>query len=75
MYPYRVVAVDLRGYNLSERPEGLENYKLPEIVEDLRALIEHFSKYYSIGDVKNMQMSMTCVFMLVFLLFRFVVKH
>lgn len=50
MYPYRVVAIDLRGYNLSERPEGLENYKLPEIVEDLRALIEHFSKYNSIGD-------------------------
>lgn len=46
-----MVAIDLRGYNLSERPEGLENYKLPEIVEDLRALIEHFSKYYSIGDV------------------------
>lgn len=53
MYSYRVVAVDLRGYNLSERPEGLENYKLPELVEDLRALIEHFSKYNSIGDVKK----------------------
>lgn len=41
---FRTVAIDLRGYNLSERPIGFSNYKVQDIVEDLRALIEHLSK-------------------------------
>lgn len=34
----------MRGYNLSERPEDVTNYKVNDIVEDLRALIEHLSE-------------------------------
>lgn len=69
----RVVAVDLRGYNLSERPEGLEHYKLQEIIEDLRALIEQFSKIIFLKYRLVMQISMTRVFVSMF--FHFVFKH
>ena len=36
---YQVVALDLRGYNLSDRPEGVENYKFPVLLDDIRAVI------------------------------------
>jgi pimeloyl-ACP methyl ester carboxylesterase len=39
---FRVVAVDLRGYNRSDRPEGVEQYAMPKLVGDVRAVIEHF---------------------------------
>lgn len=32
------VAPDMRGYNLSSKPEGVEHYEVPHMVEDLRAL-------------------------------------
>lgn len=32
------VAPDMRGYNLSSKPEGVEQYEVPHMVEDLRAL-------------------------------------
>ena len=35
----RAVAVDLRGYNLSDRPAGVEAYATDVLVEDVRALI------------------------------------
>jgi pimeloyl-ACP methyl ester carboxylesterase len=35
-----VVAPDMRGYNLSSKPEGVENYRMPLLVEDIRALAE-----------------------------------
>ncbi|MEO8026358.1 MAG: alpha/beta hydrolase [Bryobacteraceae bacterium] len=34
------VAPDLRGFNLSEKPEGVANYKARVIVEDIRALAD-----------------------------------
>jgi pimeloyl-ACP methyl ester carboxylesterase len=37
---HHAVAVDMRGYNLSEKPEKLEQYAVPVIVEDVRALAE-----------------------------------
>lgn len=37
---YRVVAVDLRGYNLSDQPEGVESYAMPLLVRDIQAVIE-----------------------------------
>ena len=37
---YQVVALDLRGYDLSDRPEGVENYKFPVLLEDIRAVID-----------------------------------
>lgn len=39
---YRVVAVDMRGYNKSDQPEGLENYALPKLVGDIDAVVKHF---------------------------------
>jgi epoxide hydrolase 4 len=36
---YQVVAVDLRGYNLSGRPEGVDNYKFAVLLDDIRAVI------------------------------------
>jgi alpha-beta hydrolase superfamily lysophospholipase len=37
---YRVVAMDTRGYNLSGQPEGVENYAMPKLVEDIQAVIK-----------------------------------
>jgi epoxide hydrolase 4 len=34
------VAPDMRGYNLSSKPEGVEHYRIPLLVEDVRALAE-----------------------------------
>ena len=36
---YRIAAVDLRGYNRSDRPEGVENYAMPLLVADIAAVI------------------------------------
>ena len=41
---YHVVAPDLRGYNLSDKPARVSDYKISEIVQDVRALIGHFGK-------------------------------
>lgn len=38
---YHVVAPDNRGYGLSAKPVGVENYKIDKLVEDVKALIEH----------------------------------
>ncbi|HEY0974481.1 MAG TPA: alpha/beta hydrolase [Solimonas sp.] len=38
---YTVVAPDLRGYNRSDKPEGLAAYRPKVLVEDLRALVAH----------------------------------
>ena len=34
------VAPDMRGYNLSSKPEGVDQYRMPLLVEDVRALAE-----------------------------------
>ncbi len=36
---YRVLAVDLRGYNRSAKPEGVENYTLDKLGSDIAAVI------------------------------------
>lgn len=41
---FQVVAYDQRGYNKSGQPEGVENYSMPKLVEDVKALIEHFDR-------------------------------
>ncbi|TMB51819.1 MAG: alpha/beta hydrolase [Deltaproteobacteria bacterium] len=41
---FRVVAPDLRGYNESDKPEGIAAYALPELVADVRGLIEAFGE-------------------------------
>src|SRR5437868_13828613 len=39
---FQVVAIDLRGYNQSDQPKGVENYTLDKLVEDVDAVIKHF---------------------------------
>ncbi len=39
---FRVVAPDLRGYNKSDAPEGVENYALDLLVGDVEAILDHF---------------------------------
>ncbi len=36
---YRIAAVDLRGYNGSDKPEGVENFAMPLLVADIAAVI------------------------------------
>jgi pimeloyl-ACP methyl ester carboxylesterase len=35
----RVVAIDQRGYNLSDKPAGVENYDMRLLVEDVAAVV------------------------------------
>lgn len=37
------VGPDLRGYNLSDKPAELDHYRMNDLVEDIRALGEHYS--------------------------------
>src|SRR4029077_5479599 len=39
---YQVVAIDQRGYNLSDKPKGVENYDMRLLVADVAAVIKHF---------------------------------
>ncbi|MDT4969161.1 MAG: hypothetical protein QOJ64_3898 [Acidobacteriota bacterium] len=39
---YTVVAPDMRGYNLSDKPPRVEDYKLDAVVDDVLGLIRHF---------------------------------
>jgi pimeloyl-ACP methyl ester carboxylesterase len=36
---YRVAALDMRGYNLSDKPKGAQSYKTRHLVEDVAAVI------------------------------------
>lgn len=38
---FRVIASDLRGYNLSEKPRGVSSYRIQALVADVEALIRH----------------------------------
>lgn len=48
---YRTVAIDTRGYNLSDKPVGVENYAMPKLIEDIQAVIkaEGYSKATVLG--------------------------
>jgi len=37
---YRTVAMDTRGYNLSDKPVGVENYKHEHLIKDVEAVIK-----------------------------------
>ncbi len=39
---YHVVAPDMRGYNLSDKPNRIEDYKMEKLVDDVTGLIRHF---------------------------------
>lgn len=41
---FQVVAIDQRGYNLSDKPKGLENYDMRLLVADVAAVIRHLGR-------------------------------
>ena len=41
---FQVVAIDQRGYNKSDRPTGIENYAMPKLVSDVKAVVKHFGQ-------------------------------
>lgn len=41
---FQVVAIDLRGYNKSDQPRGVENYTLEKLVDDVQAVRKHFKQ-------------------------------
>jgi epoxide hydrolase 4 len=41
---YHVVAPDLRGYNLSDKPPRVDDYQMDCLIEDVVGLIKHFGK-------------------------------
>jgi epoxide hydrolase 4 len=41
---YQVVAIDQRGYNLSDKPKGVENYDMRLLVADVAAVMRHLGR-------------------------------
>ncbi|HEY7873926.1 MAG TPA: 4-alpha-glucanotransferase [Actinomycetota bacterium] len=41
---FRVVAVDMRGYNESDKPDGVGAYGIQQLVDDVDGLIEHLGE-------------------------------
>jgi pimeloyl-ACP methyl ester carboxylesterase len=41
---YTVVAPDMRGYNLSDKPESVSDYRLDKLIDDVTGLINHFGR-------------------------------
>jgi pimeloyl-ACP methyl ester carboxylesterase len=41
---FQVVAMDLRGYNLSDKPKGVEQYDMKLLVGDVAAVVRHFKQ-------------------------------
>ena len=41
---HQVVAIDQRGYNKSDQPAGVENYRMENLVNDVKAVIRHFGR-------------------------------
>jgi pimeloyl-ACP methyl ester carboxylesterase len=41
---YHCVAIDLRGYNLSDKPKGVDNYAMDLLVGDVAAVIRHLGR-------------------------------
>jgi epoxide hydrolase 4 len=38
---FKVIAIDMRAYNLSDQPEGVQNYKMEHLLDDIRVVIKH----------------------------------
>src|SRR5438477_6517362 len=41
---FQVVALDLRGYNKSDQPRGVESYAMDKLVADVEAVLQHFKR-------------------------------
>lgn len=41
---FKVVALDMRGYNLSDKPNGVEDYRISLLVDDVVGIIKSFGE-------------------------------
>ena len=41
---HQVVAIDMRGYNKSDKPKGKEQYDMEFLIRDVLAVVKHFKK-------------------------------
>lgn len=41
---FQTVAIDLRGYNKSDQPAGVENYAMPRLLGDVASILKHFKR-------------------------------
>src|SRR5918911_305836 len=41
---YTVVAPDMRGYNLSDKPPRVDDYRIEKLVDDVTGLVRHFGQ-------------------------------
>jgi len=48
---YKLIIPDMRGYNLSDKPKGVSNYKIELLIDDIKGLIEslNLGKVYLAG--------------------------
>ncbi len=48
---FKLIVPDTRGINLSDKPEGVENYKMKTLAEDIRGLVKalHLDKFTLVG--------------------------
>jgi len=48
---FKLIIPDMRGYNLSDKPKGVENYKIELLIEDIKCLSEELKlgKFYLAG--------------------------
>lgn len=45
---FQVVAIDQRGFNKSDKPEGVENYSMDKLAADVVAVVKHFGREQAI---------------------------
>ena len=41
---FQTVAIDLRGYNKSDQPTGVDSYVMPKLLGDVGAVLKHFKR-------------------------------
>ena len=41
---HQVVAIDMRGYNKSDKPKGVEQYDMKLLIGDVLAVVKHFKQ-------------------------------
>lgn len=59
---FHVVAPDLRGFNDSDKPDGVDQYQLEYLVEDVRGLLRHFGEERAIVAGHDAGAFVSCAF-------------
>ena len=55
---FRVIIPDQRGYNLSDKPQGIKNYRVEELVKDILGLIDAPQKVAGNSRVVDVEKAM-----------------